>query len=167
MQTNDDPKLYRFQNAPDYFLAGHLTDGTQVLMNLDAVSLDHLLALRFDAGGNLLDTLTKEILPEPSYKKRIEWLASEDGWKKLEDWANELGLTEGTIAVKKFCLLEHEVYIQDIPEHLQEILDANAGTAELDDDIKEELQYWQDSGMFVFVWYTDYHISKDGEIVST
>jgi hypothetical protein len=156
MESKTPEHLYRIQSYPADFRAGFLQDGTQVLMGFSGPDL---VALKFDTSGNYLTLLSKEfIMPADRYSI---W---EEVEEQLGQWATELGFTEGTVEVEKFSLPEHEIEINDFPDHLQELLDSGK---ELKGDEKEMMDDWVKSKEFVLIWGRDLWLNENGEVAST
>lgn len=166
MKKTTPPKIYRLRSLPEHFSTGFLENGTQVLMGVD---FPNLLMVMFDHEGKYLKALVREISQEAQIAVRAAnaengWYMYDRDWKELELWAMELGFTQGTISIQKFCLPEYELCIRDIPGIYQEILDDGG---ELDEDAKEHLQYWKEVNDYVLVLGQEYDIDCDGEVVST
>jgi hypothetical protein len=158
MKEKAPDHLYRVQSHSPDFQAGHLQDGTQVLMGFSA-SGPYIVAVTFDIAGNYLTTLSKE---DPmSTDKDSSWEADQE---RLYQWAVELGFTEDTVEVKKFSLPEHEIQINDFPDHLQELLDSGK---ELEGDEKEMMDHWVESREFVLIWGRDLWLNENAEVEST
>lgn len=170
MGASTNERLYCIQSEPGHFYAGHLKDGTQAFIGIDYPSL---ILVEFDAEGNYLKIITKEISQESlsAIKESLSepvsesmWLKYTKDWDELDEWANELGFTKGVITVKKFCLPEYEICIQDLPTEYQEMLDSDE---EIDEETLEEIREWQKGNEFILVWGQDYYMNEAGEVVST
>lgn len=171
-----DAKLYRLQNSPGYFYAGHLKDQTQVLMGFE---VDQLVALLFDREGRYLRSLTREFsqeikgalaqdMKQANTKTQSEGAERKDWlvliWEELDRWGEELGFVVGTIAVQKFSLPEFDMSILDLPYSFQEIVDSDV---EIDEDTREQFEYWKASNHYIFDWGSQYEIDSEGEVMST
>jgi len=161
-----DPRIYRIQSEPCHFYTGHLKDGTSVFMS---VFYPNLVAVLFDTEGRLIKPVIRDIsqMTQAAFRKAVEekqWHLFHQDWEELDDWASELGLIDGVIAVQKFSLPEFNLRIQDLPSIYQELL--NSGE-ELDEDTKEQIQYWQEELDYVLVWGNEYDMNSAGEVVST
>lgn len=166
MKKIDDERMYRIQSEPSHFWTGRLQDGTQVMMRVDGYDL---ISINFDAEGNHTGILSKKLsqttlLAEQESIRDSTWYRFNGDWEELYRWGAELGVTEQMISIKKFSLPEQELRIIDIPLYYQEMSDRGDG---LDDDILEDIRYWKGENDFVLVWSQDYHIDKDGKVVST
>jgi len=162
METSMPSKQYRIQSFWGDFHAGHLKDGTQVFLCIGVVD-SQLIAVLFDPQGDYLKTLTKEM-------SQSTMRYTDVSWEDLEDWATELGFVQGVISVKKFNFpdYEFEFGILDLPKIYLELIQESIDKGEeIPADIQEEIANWKEGNDYVLVYYREYDIDKDGEVVST
>ncbi len=146
-------QLYKLQDGIP-FRAGHLRDGNQVLLSRfgsDAIDI------RFSRNGEFLGYDRHAVGPETDVPDSA-----------IDAVLNRVGITPGVIRVRAFVLPEYGIEIRDMPEYLQEFLDASEDfPAERASHLKEAVADWVRSGSFVLVWGEDYEINADGEVEST
>jgi hypothetical protein len=166
MRTDTSQRTYYLQSEPDHFRVGRLPNGNQVLMLID---VPDFVLVEFDADGNHLGITTRAMPPELLLLDRHGvWVGFDRFWVELEKLANDIGLSDNTITVRRFFIPDRELGIKDLPEFYEETLD---GTNDFDEielgGVMEEIQRWLDEGDFVFVWSQEYWMNREGEITST
>lgn len=166
VETTASPRMYPLQTYGMNFMTGHLTDGTQVLIGL---YYPEIVAVFFDEEGRYLRHLVRELSQETQALNcreppRGRWWTNNTEWEELERWVAELGMSARTIAFQKFELLDYGLCVADLPDTFQEMIDNGE---ELDDDDKEFIEDWKERGTYVFVWYRDYDINREGEVEAT
>jgi hypothetical protein len=160
------------------FYTGTLPDGRQAVMGPADYQL-RLLCVTFDPDGNLLEALTQP-LPLPPVAKKLRGKAQLPPFPDpaqeraraiphLLAWQQQLGWKEGPIRVRAFMLPDDPVYIAALPRwgivtryDPYFYPDPQERT-----QMRQQLAEWEASGNFVFWWGRDYHMSKDGEVLST
>ncbi len=125
----------------------------------------NLVAVKFDMAGNYLNILKKDFSEDTLVAaENSQWSGWDTYLHALDDWAEELDLEKGVIAVKKLSLPEIELRIVDIPFYYQQMVENGE---DLDEEILENIEYWREVNDFVLVWGQDFDMDKDGKIVST
>lgn len=158
------------------FYTGRLPDGRPVILG---PYNDHALLVMFYPDGRYRAHLTRDLPPgdkDPSdrteTRRRAKALA--------RAWREELGLhlDPGPIRVGGFMLPDsrinqwdpyHHVYITDLPRWglVYRYDPYFYPTKEERSEVAASLAAWKESGKFVFWWGKDYHMSRDGEVLST
>lgn len=162
MPPNLPGHLYRIQNNPHYFYAGHLENGNQILMG---VQLPELVSVEFDPDGNYIGMAVREIART---KQDSSGFDAEKLSVELRVWQSELGITPGTISVKRFFLPDRWIGIHDLPDYCQEVIDRPEDyDSERIREIEEHVRQWSESGDFVLYWNEDYYLSQEGEVVGS
>ena len=159
-----EDRRYRIKTHESYgFWTGITPDRSQVLMGLGCPDL---IAFFFDTEGNLLHVERRSIEffrcvipPYDIYDERIPAL--------IDAWKMGMGLQPATIEVKKFFSEEHQIGIDDYPEHFDEILSAPHETEEEKSNVRDSMRLWDADGQFVLLWGNDYWLDKSGEVVSS
>jgi len=180
-----DRNLYSVRNQVEYFGAGRTRSGEQVLLG---IQLPELVCIAFDKDGNYLHTTTKALSEDALLRRDGNSAAYADNERlspEIERRQIELGLTPGTIQVRRFQLPERTIAIKDLPDHYRALLDeldriADAGGpspafreevemlygAELG-EVLEDIRQWQEQGDFVLVWDQEYYMNVHGQVIST
>ena len=129
--------------------------------------------LEFDAEGDYLQASTKVILQErhlagTPLAEAPPGSAYDEFTAYAHEWQKELGITPGTISVKRFYLPELYLGITDLPEHYQEVLDypENFSTERLQ-ELQGDIEGWLGNGEFVLDLDIDYYMSEEGNVNST
>lgn len=139
----------------DYFRAGHLTDGTQVLIgrwNNDVV------CVRFSSDGQLI-----AIDREPSQTTVFNFPDS-----AVEILASRIGLMPGAVHVQAFDLIDPPIAIRELPDYLKDYIQApNDFPADRAIHLATAVEEWRKKGAFVLIWGEDYEMSRDGDIESS
>lgn len=168
-RTTDGERVFAIRGEEDIFHTGVTDDGRQILMGMIGPLL---VAYYFTPDGRLLgrDTRVLEHHPtrsggrglyrtsDPSYREGVR--------RQLARWQEELGFRPETIHVRAFTGLEGDfVKLEVVPSHLYE-----HGPDETDENrmYREQLiSEWEAAGNFVLWWNVDFHMSKEGEVIST
>jgi len=154
MQPVYNQTLYKVSSSEHYFYAGRIGIDRQVLMG---TQLPNLTCVEFDAAGNYLRAVTKQVPLD------------DDAVPHLQAWQGELGLAIGPIFVKGFFLQEQWIGIKDLPDHYQEAMNAVSGN-HFDGRLKqlqEEARAWQSRRDFVLYWDEEYYLNRQGEVESS
>lgn len=166
MQTSVIERLYHIKNDANYFYAGRIKNGKQVLMGIQA---PEIIVIEFDEEGNCSNTIlriiSKELLPT---QQSISVSETDELTTKLHVWQNELGFVPGTISVKIFFLTDRWIGIRDLPDHYQNVLDRPEDYS--DDrrrDLLEDIRQWKKQGDFVLYWDEEYYLNRRGEVDSS
>ena len=161
-------QFYTLRHDQGYFQAGVTADGRQVLM-------DDLLAVFFDADGNLLGY---EFRPQPFEPERdprsgnpLPTAEDRAAVKTLmEAWQREIGFYPQPIRVRRFSVPENGIGIDDRPDHFEEFLKAPE-LEEPDEDERREMfesiREWDECGNFVLYWGNDLWLDGDGVVESS
>jgi hypothetical protein len=158
-----------FPIQPYDFETGTCADGRQVVMGL---LCPHLVAYFFDPQGNLLRR-EQRLWNKPAPRFGTDGpfkIHDEEFRSALErqerEWQAELGFTPGTIWVKQF-LDGTPVGIELLPDHYQDLENADWLDEEEKQELMESRAEWLERGSFVWWWAKDYYMSKDGKVEST
>ncbi len=153
--------LYPLGKEQGYFDAGVVTDGRQVLM---AAKCDITFALFFDGEGNFLNV---ETAPTP------ERPASQPTWGPsrlvLEGWQKEWGFREEAITVQKFYCCDVDVGIDDLPSHMEALLEdpkSEPDPARREEEV-ELAKNWLANGDFVLYFGNALWLDSDGNVTSS
>ena len=147
------------------FYTGRLADGRQALLG---IYLPELVLVLFSGDGTYLEYQTRPLADGPKSglitdEDRAEFTARRVAWQR------ELGWQEGPIQVRRFMLPYHRIYLTDYPAWAA-ILEYDPyfySNAEEREEMRRQKQEWEKEGCFVFWWGRDYHLSKEGEVLST
>lgn len=168
MSTPDSsPRLFPLQGHGDEFHTGICPDGSQVLMGLLA---PYVVAYFFDSRGALTGARRQPWrqpaprighdgpfrLQDPSFKRALA--------QQLQDWKAELGFRPAPLQVRAFQDEELGVGIEELPELYRDLSEADP---EEHEELERERDEWLRDGMFVFWWAKDYHLSREGEVLSS
>lgn len=156
---------------------GILPNGKQVILGFnDQSTIPEAVAVFFSADGRMLESQLRPIvIPRPNlFPAEYRRLCQE----QVVAWRTELGMKSGPVRVRHFVVhdyresprLEVQIYTSPYPTwgyYLQ--FDPYVyPTPEERAEMRQRFEDWQASGRFVFWWGTrDYHMSKDGEVLST
>ncbi len=162
-------KTYGPDDPGPYFYTGTLPDGRQGLMGW----VNHqVVCLLFDATGNLTETLvrpsgaTEENTPEEmGFSQWCHVL----GCREASVWQAELGWRPCPIRVRFFMHPDYTIYLSDL---------SRAGVTAYYDPFqfydpeereaaRQSVRSWLAEGNFVLNWMRDYHLNKDGDVIST
>jgi hypothetical protein len=158
------------------FYTGVLPDGGQALMG--PAGDKKLLCVTFHPTGQLKEVLSRPLgkMPrDPSVPKRKRYESPDPAvlraWQTqhLLEWQRELGWQPQRIQVRPFMLDEGPVYISSLPCWGLTIRYDPYFYPDFEErqQMRQRLTVWEASGNFVFWWGRDYHIDKDGNVVST
>ena len=166
MQESSNPRLYNIQNDPILFHTGRGENGNQMLIG---VQFPEIVLVEFDAQGNYLRVVTREI-PKQFLSVGNGIFQADDTvlLALIENWKDEMGLIPGTISVKQFFLPDRWIGIRDLPQYIQDYLDAPGNyDEELSRELQEEIRQWREHGDFVLNWDEDYDLNQEGEIIGS
>lgn len=168
-QSDEGDRLFAIQGHSDDFYAGVIADGRQVLMGFNR---PHIVAYVFSPDGVLLRRETRPLVGEPPqlggtgpYLTRDPDYA-ESVRRQVARWQEDLGFRPATIHVRAFTSQGDDcVKVESVPrEWLEEDPD------ETDEDREEygrAIREWEAAGNYVLQWDEVFHMSKEGEVVST
>jgi len=167
--SNDGERLFAIQGHSDLFYAGVTADGRQVLIG---ITRPHIVAYFFSPDGVLLGRDTRLLEQEPPRPGGTgPHCTSDPGylesvWRQVSRWQEDLGFRATTIHVRAFTGLGDDfVKVEATPSFWLE-----ADPDEPDEDREERMRAikeWEAAGDFVLWWDVDFHMSKEGEVVST
>jgi hypothetical protein len=155
---------YEDGNVADFY-AGRLADGRQALLG---VYLPKLVLVLFDAAGNYLEYQTRPLADGPKSGPVTDVDRAEFVTRR-QRWQRELGWQEQPIQVRRFALPEQRIYLADYPEWATLLLydPYSYPTPQERAELRRQMEEWDREGCFVFWWSRDYHMNKDGEVLST
>ena len=152
-ETRVQIRLYKIKDEIP-FRTGYLLDGSQLLISRYG---SEALAIHFSKEGELLGCDSYSIGPN---------LEIPD--EQVDAIFEQLGITPGTICVRKFVLPEYEIEIRNIPDYLQDYIDDPSLFDEEDaPHLEESIANWNQRGSFVIIWGNDYYMDSEGGIEST
>ena len=160
---------YQIQSHPaaDYVTGTSEKDG-QVLMGL---IYPHVAAAFFNISGQYLELHLRPLrFHAKSIRRGGPYLIEDPEFQdhlldQYHEWQDEIGFTENTIRVDRFCLEVLPIGIEDLPRHFQEFLDdPDDFTEEEQREFPELIKEWTARGDFVLWWGTNYYLCHDGEI---
>lgn len=167
--SDDGGRLFAIQGHGDAFHAGVTADGRQVLMG---ITRPHLVAYFFTPDGVLLGRDTRLLEQEPPRPGgKGPYRTSDPGYlesvrRQVSRWQEDLRFRPATIQVRAFTGLGDDlVKVEVMPSYWLE-----ADPDESDEDRAERkklIKSWEAGGNFVLWWDVDFHMSKEGEVVST
>lgn len=174
-RSEDEDRLFALQGHSDDFYAGVLVDGRQVLMGV--LGPHHIVAYVFSPEGVLLGREMRPLEGEPPrpggtdpYLTRDpDYLENE--WRQVSRWQEDLRFRPETIHVRAFTGLEDDfieddfIKVEAVPRYWLEV-----DPDECDEDREgrmRAIQEWEAAGNYVLWWHEPFHMSKEGEVVST
>lgn len=168
-RSDDRERLFAIQGHSDIFYAGVMADGRQVLMG---ITRPHIVAYCFSPDGALLGRDMRLLEREPPRRDgNSQYLTSdpsyrEDVRQQVARWQEDLGFRAATIHVRAFEGLGDDfVKVEAMPGFW---LEADPDESDEDKEEREKLiKNWEAGGNFVLWWDVDFHMSKEGEVVST
>lgn len=162
-QPAQSEQIYVLKSYEQEFYTGSNDDCEQVIIGL---LCPHVVAYFFDEDGNLLNSerqLWKHPAPQRSpngpyniYEEQFVEAINQQIW----DWMEKMGFAEEAIEIREFNDEARGVGISELPAYLKDPVPD-------DEEMAEALNYWLESGNFVFCWAKEYHMSADGEVEST
>ena len=166
MQISLPQRSYNIQNDVSHYYAGHLKDGSQVLMG---IQLPELVMVEFAPTGKYVRTTIRDISSETRKSlQRLPNSGEDDLLRELRNWQQEVGFTGATISIQQFFLSDRYIGIKNLPDHYQEVLnqpeeyDANRRR-----ELQEDVHLWIERGDFVLYWDEEYYLNQDGELESS
>ncbi len=160
MLHRPEDHLYTLQEGPD-FDTGFCADGTQVLFC--PCYYHEVLGFFFDGAGRLVHQEQRKVEEDGSRGGD----ASPDcpaTQLLLKQWKDEVRFRPGTIKVRRFF---NEALFVGIDDGLDMFEDHEAIPEAEREYNRESRAGWLESGCFVFYFGRDYHVSGDGEVMST
>ncbi len=162
-------RLFAIQGYGEYFYAGVVSDGRQVLMGL---LIPNLVAYFFSSDGVLLNRDTRPLeYPPPRQGGTGPYQTEDRAFRdhlahQFLQWQEELGFRPQTIHVRAFIGFGRDtVGIEEAPDYLI--------TPDKDEDTEERelrersLAEWRKVGNFVLWWSNGFYMTKDGEVESS
>ena len=146
--------LYPIKDS-QYFRAGHMPDGTQLLV---APFGNEVIVLRFYGDGRFsgIETYPLEGDSQDAVDQQVDCVVRESGMKP------------GIIRVQKFTISERGLGICEMPDYLQEYADSPSSfPSERAIHLARALERWNTKQGFVLVWGEDYEMDSQGEVEST
>lgn len=152
-----------------YFATGVLPDGKQGIMGWYD---DQVVCLFFNARGERI--ASEERPTRFGMNQEFEGAQFRDAQYRaaqpvMAAWQTELGWRDQTIRVRFFMHPDRRIFLSDLSRsgvvgYYDPFQHADAGERE---EARREVQSWLAEGCFVLNWMRDYHLSKDGEVLST
>lgn len=166
MENAVQQKSYNIRDNYDYYRAGYLRNGHQVLMG---PQMPELVLVEFDTDGTYLRTATRHTDVTTNSDENLRFGTWYDEYlTEISRWQAEIGFVPHTITVKPFFLDERWIGIRDLPDHYQDVLDnPTIVTEERYKDIHRGVQAWLERGNFVLFWDEDYYLNSDGDVDSS
>jgi len=168
-RSDDEDRLLAIQGHSDDFYAGVTADGRQVLMGSNR---PNIVAYFFTPEGVLLGRDTRRLEREPPRPGGVgpyltrdpSYLASEH--RQVARWQEDLGFRPATIRVRAFTGLGDDfVKVEAVPRYWLEV-DPLEHEKDREGRMRA-IEEWKADGNFVLWWNEEYHMSKDGEVIST
>ena len=157
-------RLYTLRHDQGYFDTGTTDDGRQVFAYWDS---QEPMAVFFDGDGNLLGCEVRQLSIDAPYgTPECEALISQ----AVQLWQDEIGFQPKPIRVRRFALPEHELGIEDRPDHYETFLKApelEEPDEEEREGMFEQIREWDEENSFVLYWGNDYWVNADGEVTSS
>jgi hypothetical protein len=159
-------RVFALQSHGNDYFAGQLTDGHQIVMGLLA---PRIVLYMFDAEGALVERQARD------WEHAAPKLGESDIWRlgnaefkqrlaeQTERWQQEIGFAPGTIRIQWFFDDELNVGIELLPESLRDM--SWCETDAQRQEMRREVEEWQEQGHFVFCWAKDYLISAEGNVL--
>jgi len=166
MDSNEQQRLFQIKDDGNYFRAGYLRNGHQVLMGVQS---PELVMVDFDIDGTYLSTTIRSIVSTDRSSGRRTLDPSADMlFEGIEQWMDEIRLMPRTITVKEFFLEDRYIGIRLLPDHYQDVLEHPDGyDRERLTELTEDIRSWTDQGSFVLFWTEDYYMSREGDVDSS
>ncbi len=162
-------RTYGPRNPGPYFYTGTLPDGRQGLMGWHH---DNVVCLLFDAQGILCEATERPTgfefaqIPEGA---NPELAAHQQARPVAKAWQKELGWRQGAIRVRPFMHPDKRIFLSDLTRSgVTTLYDPfQYGTVEEREEMRKQLDSWLESESFVLNWMRDYHIDREGNVIST
>jgi hypothetical protein len=146
-------RLYKIRDGIP-FRTGILPDGTQLLVSRFG---SDAIAIRFSTTGEFIGFDQLWVGPEIDVPD-----------SKIAEIVNRLCVAVDTIRVQRFALPEYSIEIRDMPDYLQEYVDAPSSfPEERAYHLRKVIADWNRRSSFVLVWCEDYEMSQEGFIESS
>jgi len=151
-------RTYKLQPEPHYSIyTGHTPNNLQYIITSES---DSLMIVEFSAAGtlqNFIEDKSQSVLHSNAFKKAAQL------------WIEKLGLTLGTIEVKKFNIEDPKFEIQDLPSDFEEyLLDKSLFSIAEQEDYNRLIQIWQDNQKYVLAFeVSDFWVDRNGVITDS
>jgi hypothetical protein len=158
-------RTYGSERGQADFYTGTTPAGEQVLLGTYD---DAVVCVRFDAEGEQVGVDSRPLLADAPLEELSAKQRAKLEIQAVKAWRGEIGLRPGPIRVCKFLLSEPQAYISDYPNwaiQLHYDPDQFAGLER--QEMRRLKEEWEAAGNFVFWWGKDYHMSKEGDVLST
>jgi hypothetical protein len=151
-----DDRTYTIADSPDYFRAGVVPSGNQVIIGSVG---SEAVCLCFSTEGDFL----------MYYTRPLKDITNSDALRlQVETWLEEIGFSAGEVVIHQFSLPDLSISIQELPEYLEKYAVAPGSfSSERQIHLSARLKEWRQSGAFVFNWIEEYEMSATGEVEST
>jgi hypothetical protein len=157
LQGFDPPvrELYTLRHDQGYFETGTTADGCRVL-------LSYWMAVFFDKEGTYVRCQAPPLPGDTEDEAAVE--------AALRAWKREIGFRARPIRIRKFCVPEHGIGIEDWPDDFEDFVKAPE-LYEPDPEERENtfasVREWNESGSFVLYWGNDLWLDGEGTVTSS